>query len=542
MPYHASDNYQQDGIRMYNVRIELTNNKGFKWYESNGIQFKGYLFDDGKYLAGYEAVDHIRSRFQNTIPKKEILKDLNGIFAFVLTLNKDVLICADRTRSFPLFYTKSDTLIRISDDPKNLRSDNSQLNAEAVKIFLYTGYTTGSSTLYKDILQVHAGEFITVSGSEIRKEFYHFYESDVISDDNAGLELELYGIIDSIGDDLTLSLKDKTPVIPLSSGYDSRLIAAMLKKRGFDNVITFTYGRMNNPELELSEKVARKLGYSWRFIEYTDDTVKDFIVSERFRDYYPSASNYSSMFYLQEYFALEELKRSIPQNSVFIPGHSGDFFAGSHLNKRIISTETENEIIEEIIKKHYNNKRIEKSDISNISESIKETLTNKNKFSYLDFENWDLKERQAKFILNSNRIYECFGYEYRLPLMDKRLMDFFSRVSPGLKYGKSLYDKVLTEKYFSEAGLNFTRETNPTLDQLETQDKKNSIKRILPKKIINFYKEKLKKNHDIYYNIGVTQQMIDDLLNSGEKIDRTGENRNSIIIQWYLYQIRNNKI
>lgn len=527
---------------MDNVRIELINNKGFKWYESSGIQFKGYLFDDGKYLSGYEAVNQIKFRFQNSSPKKDYLNDFNGIFAFIITVNEKVFICADRTRSFPLFYSRTDSIIRISDDPKNLRKDDSQINAEAAKIFLHTGYTTGSSTLYKDIYQVQAGEFITISGLEIRKEFYHFYESDRISDDAVSLELELCGIIEKIGDDLALSLKDKIPVIPLSSGFDSRLIAAMLRKRGFDNVITFTYGRKDNPELELSEKVARKLGYGWNFIEYSEDTVKDFIASDRFRDYYPTASNYSSMFYLQEYFALEELKKSIPENSVFIPGHSGDFFAGSHLNKKIISTETENELIEEIIKKHYNNKKYELSDTGIISESIKETLTKKEKFTYLDFENWDLKERQAKFILNSNRIYEYFDYEYRLPLMDVRIMDFFAKVSADLKYGKKLYDKVLKERYFNPVGLNFDNETNPSVKTLEKQEKKNSLKKIVPKKIINFYKEKLKKNYDIYYNIGVTKQMIDDLLNSGEKIDRTGENRNSIIIQWYLYQIRNNKI
>ena len=527
---------------MDNVKIELTNNKGFKWYESNGIQFKGYLFDEGKYLSDYDAVNYLKIKFQNRIFKKEDLREFNGIFALILTINEAVFICADRTRSFPLFYRKTDSLIRISDDPKNLSPDDSQVSAESVEVFRHTGYTTGSSTLYKDILQVQAGEFITVSGLEIRKEFYHFYESDKISEDAVSLELELCEIIDSIGDDLAVSLKDKTPVIPLSSGFDSRLIAAMLKKRGFDNVITFTYGRKNNPELELSEKAARKLGYSWRFIEYTDETVKDFIVSDRFRDYYPAASNYSSMFYLQEYFALEELKKSIPENSVFIPGHSGDFFAGSHLNKKIISTETEKELTEEIIKKHFNNKEIDPSKTGVILKSIRESLNLNGKFSYLDFENWDLKERQAKFILNSNRIYEYFGFEYRLPLMDKRLMDFFAKVSPGLKYGKKLYDKVLKEKYFNSLSLNFENETNPTLNSLEKQEIKNSIKKIIPKKIINFYKDKMKKNNDIYYNIGVTEKMINDLLNSGEEIDKTGENRNSIIIQWYLHQIRNNKI
>lgn len=539
---NASHHNKQDGTGMDYVKIDLTNNNGFSWYKSEKIFFKGYLLEEGRFITGMEAAEFLLLRLLDTQNIQSNLIKLNGIFSFIIRRKNDTLISQDRIRSFPLFYTHTNGILQVSDDPALLRTENSRLDPEAVKIFLHTGYTTGDKTLYTDIFQIQAGEYIKFSGPELIKEFYHHYESREIISDAPELENELFKILNEIGDDLASSLKGKSPVIPLSSGYDSRLIAAILKKRGFEDVITFTYGRKDNPELELSKRSAEKLGFGWRYFEYSEDTVKDFIRSDRFRSYFPKASNYSSMFYLQEYFALEELKMSLSQNSVFIPGHSGDFFAGSHLNKKIISSVSEKDVIGDITKKHYGNKSIEDRDKADIKKSIKYSLAQKEQFSFIDFENWDLKERQAKFILNSNRIYEYFGYEYRLPLMDNRLMDFFSKVSPDLKYGKKLYDKVLKERFFNEPGLNFINETNPTVEALEKQEKKNCIKNFIPQKIINFYKEKLKKNYDIYYNIGVTDQMIDDLENSGVQVDETGENRNSVIIQWYINQIKSDKI
>ena len=51
---------------------------------------------------------------------------------------------------------------------------------------------------------------------------------------------------------------------------------------------------------------------------------------------YPYVSGLSSMFFMQEYFAVKYLKEShiIPDDSVFIPGFSGDVLAGSHLSMR----------------------------------------------------------------------------------------------------------------------------------------------------------------------------------------------------------------
>jgi hypothetical protein len=62
------------------------------------------------------------------------------------------------------------------------------------------------------------------------------------------------------------------------------------------------------------------------------------------------------------------------------------------------------------------------------------------------FEQWDLQERQAKFICNSVRVYEHFGYEYRLPLFDHELMAFWSRVPLTLRKNRRLYMRFARER------------------------------------------------------------------------------------------------
>jgi hypothetical protein len=47
-------------------------------------------------------------------------------------------------------------------------------------------------------------------------------------------------------------------------------------------------------------------------------------------------------------------------------------------------------------------------------------------------------ERQAKFICSSVRVYEDFGFEWRLPLFDHELMDFWARAAQ-LRVGRALY-------------------------------------------------------------------------------------------------------
>jgi asparagine synthase (glutamine-hydrolysing) len=129
-------------------------------------------------------------------------------------------------------------------------------------------------------------------------------------------------------------LAGRTAVIPLSGGFDSRLIAVLMKKLNYENVICFTYGRKTN-EVEISQSVASKLGFKWYFVDYDAIDYIGFTKDEQFLTYAFEYSGAYSMVYLQEYFAVKYLKENnlIPEDSVFLPGHSGDYLGGSYTNR-----------------------------------------------------------------------------------------------------------------------------------------------------------------------------------------------------------------
>jgi asparagine synthase (glutamine-hydrolysing) len=526
---------------MADVKINLVRNSGYEWKVSGGVHFKGYIIVKGEYLEGKKGSEYLNSLFRDNEISSNMLRELNGVFAFVYENGKMTCLCTDRTRSFPLFYSADGEFVFVSDDPAELKTDSREMNDAAVKPFLYAGYVPGRETLLKNVFQVQAGEIVSIGKNGIKAEFYHSCINAADDGDEEQLEIGLKNIFEAIGAEMAEALKGKTAVVPLSSGYDSRLIAALLKMNGIDNVVTFTYGRKDNPELEISRAVASKLGYDWKFIEYTDEKIKGFLGTDDFKKYFPRSSNYTSMFYLQEYFAFHELLRELKGDAVIIPGHSGDSIAGSHVTETMTATVSKQDLEEIILQKHFIYRKTGPGVKKELTDLIGRILSDKTGLDISDYQNWIIKERHAKFVINSNRIYDHFGYRYYMPLVDSRFMDLFDRVPVSLKYGKKLYDNVLRKYFFEPLGLNFSYETNPTTGERKVQNAKNVIKKIMPKKIINFYKEKVRINSDIYFNIGVTDEMKEDMVRSGAIVDETGENRNSIIIQWYIHQLINNR-
>ena len=335
---------------MADVIIDLKYNGGFSWYKKLGYYFKGYLFDNNKFLEGISAIDYLEKVIDSAESLEKAIKGLVGIFSFVYGKDNIVIVCSDRVRTFPIFYSYSEGRTIISDDAQVCTGGEKNIDENSSVEFLHTGYVTGNKTLLDNVYQVRAGEFIVFNSGKIEAATYHSYistatkENDIVSSSEKFIK-----ILGDIFDRLINSLSGKTAVIPLSGGYDSRLIAVMLKNKGFEDVICFTYGRKDNLEVRISKKVAERLGYKWYFIEYNEELIKDYIITDEFKEYFKFSGNYTSMFYMQEYFAVKELKKMLPDNSVFIPGHSGDFFGGSHLDDNIIKSATIDEIVNQTL-------------------------------------------------------------------------------------------------------------------------------------------------------------------------------------------------
>jgi asparagine synthase (glutamine-hydrolysing) len=405
------------------------------------------------------------------------LKDLpllNGNFSVVIRRRDVVFAAVDRIRSFPLFYGNRGNDWYLSDDAYwvNERLEGSEFDRLASAEFLYTGYVTGQDTLCSGLKELQAGEWLCADELEgwIRvstERYYRFLHNDPIelseSDRDSLMERTLVKVFERLLD----SSRGRTLFVPLSGGWDSRLIVAMLKLMGREKVVCYSYGLEDNMESAVSKQVAKKLGYPWKFVPYSLDGWHDWFQSEERQHYYRYADGLSSLPSLQDWPAVWEMKQQavIDDDAIFVPGHSGDFLAGSHIPQSLVNSHEASldSVVDAILKQHYSLGVISKLDKDLVAAFRKRisgflpycpSIGNPEE-GVGAFECWDWQERQAKFIVNACRIYEFWGFNWRLPLWDHELMDFFSHLPVQFRLGQAFYVDYLRRQVFSPLGIDF---------------------------------------------------------------------------------------
>lgn len=451
------------------VEIHLKN-PFFSWTQTEGntlrCWLKGDLFYNSSLLDGpgivslFSSLPSSAALFHTAL--NDLLSDFNGSFALVVE-TRDVILCVvDRIRSIPLFYAITDSRFIVADDADYIVDQMKlPLNEKNGAEFLVTGFVTGHETLFKGIEQIRGGEYGSYSKNDrhITPVVYHrFWHKDFFSGSEEELLKHLDEVFIHVFQRLIASTKRKgfQLVVPLSGGLDSRIIVAMLKRLGVEDVICFSYGKKGNHEAEISKKVAEALGYQWYFIEYTHDKWQQCFNSDEASGYERYAGNVSTLPHFQDFLAVKELKETgiISKNAVFVPGHSGNLIAGDCLPRKILNMSfTRDQFITYSLREHYLlwpwneggeedlralfQQKILQS-VGDIDIHDAESLANA-------IEYFNGYERQGKFIVNSVRVYEFFGYAWRIPFWDAELMDFFLKVP--LKYRMRYTDRYLYMNY-----------------------------------------------------------------------------------------------
>jgi len=527
-------------------RIILNKNRGFAWIENKRICVRGYFYGpDGAYYEGERLAEYFGSA--TTFEKlRALVEQANGYFSVILKQEEVLWLATDMIRSLPLFYAKKEGEWLVADEASAIDEalDSRSVNDEALLEFRGTGYVTGSETLITGIQQVRAGEILEL-GKEPHRSHWHTYRVSVTNKSPYNtLREEGKGVFERTFSRMVGSLRGQTAVVPLSGGYDSRLIAVMLKRAGYTDVICFSYGRKDNPEAVISKKVAEKLGFPWIFIEYTDELIDHYLADAEFRSYFRFASNYSSMFFMQEYFAVRELKRKnlIPDDALFVPGHSGDFIGGSQFAKHGFSAEKEpaGRIVSRIfeIKYHYGNYSRKQALLlkKRIGRMIAEKDTGKEALAYSVHEDWDLKEKFARFNVNSNATYLFFGYAFRMPYWDHEPVNFFRQLPVKFKMNKRLYDDLLVNEFFKPYDVNFESELQYSPGAYSWGRFKKRVKKFLPQWFINLFTKK----EDLLCYREITGKMKADLAERGIMPGAHGNRYNKVIIEWYIHWFREN--
>lgn len=508
----------------------------YKWYINDNISVTGSirigenLLSDKKLATWFAASKNIKDL-------KEKLLHANGQFALVIEKDDEVWAATDRLRTIPLFYQITDNLITISDSANTLvnRSLHPEIDENSASEFLATGYTLNNHTLIKDLFQIEAGEIVILKNKVQREFYFDFYTDCIYKRPFDHATNELVTILHRIFLERLSALSEKFIVVPLSGGYDSRLIANMCKKYHPENLLCYTYGRADNREVAPAKEVARRLNLPWVNIIYDEKLVRGFIRDSDFKKYYAYASELSSMFFMQEYFAVQYLKHKnlVPWDSVFIPGFSGNILAGGHLRKSMWHSSKEN-TINTILRNHFILNKINSESRGNFINAIEEKISVGNISPWLMYENWEMKERQSKFITNSSRAFTFFGFDCDMPFWDNELLDFFKCLPFRYKLNKSLYDFTLTNCIFKESNLNFSKELNPKPFQLELQLYKNKLKGILPYKLLSLF---INYQSPVLYDV-ISKYLIFDKGVKNFVTPPEPNNYNSYLVQWYLLKAR----
>lgn len=404
-----------------------------------------------------------------------LLQRLNGFHALVQVRTGQVVAAVDRVRSIPLFYAEHKGKVYLGDDAEWVRQaiGDCAMDAVALEEFRLAGYVTGPDTLYPRVRQLQAGEFLQVTAGAGPEEpprlhahrYYRFLHGKAAGGTDAELGRKMHGIAMDAIDRLIQVAGGRQIAIPLSGGYDSRFIALMLAKRKYPKLLTFTYGIKGNKESGYSRRVAQELGLPWHFIEYSEQDWCAAWHTEERRRFQRWASGWSSLPHVQDWIAVRALKqrRIADPDCVFVPGHSGDFVAGSHIPPDAFSSQPVDTalLVRRILERHYvvsgsgmpdeEKMRVWRPRV--LARAEVESVTDHEQFADA-FEKWDWQERQAKYIVNSVRVYEFFGFDWWLPLWDADFMAFWQDVPLRLRHGRRWYLEQVRAAYADAARRN----------------------------------------------------------------------------------------
>jgi len=358
--------------------------------------------------------------------------------------NDSVFLTSDHVRSLPLFYATIGKQAFVSDDANWIRQQvrDDALDEDSVTEFLLAGLVSGHDTLSPSVKQLQAGEAVelVLTSDGIRRSSARFFAYDYnelavspAEDLRVGADHCLNAAITRL-----LRLTDgRTVVVPLSGGLDSRLIVLLLKKIGYDAVVTFTYGRPGNRESSVSHKVATRLGVPWHFIPYTNQAWYHWYHSNEWSTYSRFANGLSSIPHIQDWPAVWELKRRklIPDDSVFVPGitASPDNFGYTMPTEWLTMTTISAKDLTKKICESY----CVLQDWSRETPAVQSVLATKidsvlhppANLTFAEavgyFDRWWWESRSAKFLINSVRVYEYWRHVWWIPFLDMEFVRFW---------------------------------------------------------------------------------------------------------------------
>ena len=394
---------------------------------------------------------------------KNIIQNIDDHFGLVYISNSLMFAAVDCIRSYPIFWKKKSSDFIFSSQAINIVDiKNDNLNHNQLTAFRTSGYTIDDGTLWDNVKNLNPGNFLFINNNDNYsiEEYFSYTPWKQNKKPYSELKKELKHEINNLLKNSINKANGRTIVIPLSAGLDSRLIASGLKNFKYSKVKCFSYGLKNNFESKASKAIADKLGFKWKFIEINQRRAKNFYSTSNYKNYMNYSLDGCATSTIQGLYAINKLLKEnyISADDIIINGNSGDFISGGHAPVNLnIESKNINSLFEKVFEQHFikhyslwqnllnaKNKEIIKNLLKQqIKNNIKNTKINYSASGiaeYLEFQN-----RQTKYVINSQRIYEFYNLKWQLPLWDKSFIKFWSDVPSKYKIHQKLYKDVLNE-------------------------------------------------------------------------------------------------
>ena len=397
----------------------------------------------------------------------QCISGFEGHFAVVIAHPQWVVCAVDRIRSIPLvFGLCKDGRLRIAQTADQILGDEAvdrAIRPEQVLSVALSGYTIGIDTIYRDACALIPGQIMFATAGSPRPKIRHyscFSAWRATAPESDGEEAEsqkLSALTLWILNQLVERADGRQIAVPLSAGLDSRLIVSGLYELGYQNVTCFAYGRKDNHEAAVSKDIANRLGYKWNFVEYSNRKLARTFFSgeyERFRRY---SDSLTGVHFPQDYLALKQLstERYISPDAIIVNGQSGDFITGNHIPETLADagSHSRSDVLDCLVTKHFKqwphlaNER-NFSVIRNllnlaIDEYMGEDAKLTRVYAHGVYEASEFMDRQAKYVVNGQRLYEFLGYDWDLPLWHDRYLSYWSERSLDDKYRQKHYRIML---------------------------------------------------------------------------------------------------
>ena len=391
---------------------------------------------------------------------KKNLKNFKGNYAVILKINNSLsLAFVDRIKSTPIFVAKIGKKYQFSNHAPSLKKKITNINnIDSVLSVRMSGYCIGRNTLYENLWQLLPGEACLIKNESLKYfNYYSFIKKiKLLQDSKSRLSKKLSNITLSIIEELINRNKGRKIIVPLSGGYDSRLIVSALHHLKAKNVECYSYGKKNNFEVVTAKTLAKKLNYPWYFVELNNRNQHFNFKSETYKKYTEFSDTLASWSYVQDLFAVQKLisRKVIHKESVIINGNTGDFISGGHLPRYNESLTNKNSkldfILNYILLKHFSlwenyfsTGQYDK--IKNlILKSIPKNIMNlPEKEIYKIYEYVEFINRQSNYVIQGQRVYDFFNINWELPLWHDHYLEFWNKVPYKFKLNQALYKYML---------------------------------------------------------------------------------------------------